>query len=118
VTYREKVGSVLAASNQVGYRLGSVAARLGNDSAVDRLGRRGSLFGVLGDLDTTRSSLNTNSLKNTNISKVQRALTRNPVYLVVSNTGVLERMEVGQVVRFRRELETFTLHKEGVVVLD
>jgi hypothetical protein len=40
------------------------------------------------------------------------------MYLFVSNTRVLERVEVGQVVVFGRQLETGTLHKEGVVVLD
>jgi hypothetical protein len=62
-TYRKKIGSVLVTGNQVGHRLGGVATRLGNDSAVDRLGGRSHLLGVLGHLDTTGSSLDTHGLR-------------------------------------------------------
>jgi hypothetical protein len=40
------------------------------------------------------------------------------IYLVVSKTRVLVGVDVQQVGGFRRELNTLTLDKEGVVVLD
>jgi hypothetical protein len=129
ITYVTEIRSVLVTNNQVGDRLSSLTTTLGNHNRVDRLGRRVGLLGLLGsNLNTTRSSLDGNSLKKCihvnhikpipSIHSFWCYFSSTMTYLFVGETRVLERVEVGQVGGFRRKLETITLHEEGVVVLD
>lgn len=62
-TYGTEIGSVLATSNQVGDRLGSLTTGLGNDNSVDRLLGGVLLVGLAGgNTDTTSSRENRDSL--------------------------------------------------------
>jgi hypothetical protein len=62
-TYGTEVRSVLATSNQVSNRLGSLTTGLGNNNSVGRLLGRSLLVGLTGsDADTTSSGEDSNSL--------------------------------------------------------